>query len=606
MEHSIFIAIIVIGFSLALVDVFLKKTGLPVIIFYLAIGLFVGVSGINILNSEELGEIYYLLVELLVALIVFEGAFAIDIPSLKRVGRVIRNLISIGLLLTFIFSFSIVYFMDILEWQSALVFGSLVTVSGPTVIGPLIRRASLNDKIKTVLLGESILIDPVGAIFAIFVLEFVLSGLSPDPVFSMFSRIIIGGLIGVCASFILWCCLKISKNFSKDEVLLLFIGSAIATFSLAEVLSDGAGLMSVAFLGVSLAGMEVPTRDAVKNTQDLFVRIAIASVFILASAVVDLQVVTDLWPSGFIAIALIIFLIRPVVVFISTYSSSLSIREKLFISFVSPRGVVAAALAAFAGEKLGGDDGTIVVALVFLVIVITVVLQFAYASLLARLLGVESMKALISGQGPIAKKISDQLSSNGYVVSVILSNEDKDYFPHDTEKVKTIIGSPTDEKLIQSINLRDMEIVAGITNNDESNLLFIQLVKSIKSDIQSYALVNHLDSIKAFESSGIKAIRNVDATAGALLELMGNPTLHTAVSGGENRLVLEVQIGSVMNGKKVKDLSLPSGTLVILIYRKDDEVVPRGDTVLQNGDRLLLFGRSSNVNLARDMLLQLN
>mgnify|MGYP003387148149 CR=1 FL=1 len=606
MEHAIFISIVVIGFSLALVDVFLKKTGLPVIIFYLGIGLFVGVSGLNILNSEELGEIYYLIVEILVALIVFEGAFAIDVPSLKRVGRVIRNLISIGLLLTFIFAFSIVYFMDILEWQSALVFGSLVTVSGPTVIGPLIRRASLNDKVKTVLLGESILIDPVGAIFAIFVLEFVLSGLSPDPVFSMFSRVIIGGLIGVFASFILWCCLRISKNFSQDEILLLFIGSAIATFSLAEVLSDGAGLMSVAFLGVSLASMDVPHRDAVKNTQDLFVRIAIASVFILASAVVDLQVVADLWPNGFIAIALIIFLIRPIVVFISTYSSSLSIKEKLFISFVSPRGVVAAALAAFAGEKLGGNDGTIVVALVFLVIAITVVLQFAYASLLARLLGVESMKALISGQGPIAKKIADQLSSNGYVVSVILSNEDKDYFPNDTEKIKTIIGSSTDEKLIQSINLRDMEIVAGITNNDESNLLFIQLVKSIKSDVQGYALVNQLDSIKAFESSGIKAVRNVDAAAGALLELMGNPTLHTAVSGGENRLVLEVQIGSGMDGKKVKDLSLPSGTLVILIYRKDDEVVPRGDTVLQNGDRLLLFGRSSNVNLARDMLLQLN
>jgi Trk K+ transport system NAD-binding subunit len=422
----------------------------------------------------------------------------------------------------------------------------------------------------------------------------------------MFSRVIIGGLIGACASFILWVCLRISKNFSQDEILLLFIGSAIATFSLSEVLSDGAGLISVAFLGVSLAGMDVPTRDAVKNTQDLFVRIAIAGVFILTSAVVDLQVVADLWPNGFIAIALIIFLIRPIVVFISTYSSSLSIKEKLFISFVSPRGVVAAALAAFAGEKLGGNDGTIVVALVFLVIAITVVLQFAYASLLARLLGVESMKALISGQGPIAKKIADQLSSNGYVVSVILLNEDKDYFLHDTEKIKTIIGSATDEKLIKSINLRDVEIVAGITNNDESNLFFIQLVKSIKSDVQGYALVNQLDSIKAFESSGIKAIRNVDAAASALLELMGNPTLHTAVSGGENRLVLEVQIGSGMNGKKVKDLSLPSGTLVILIYRKDDEVVPRGDTVLQNGDRLLLFGRASNVNLARDMLLQLN
>ena len=606
MENAVFVTISIIGASLVLVDVYLKKTTLPVIIFYLIIGLVVGVSGLNLVNTNELGELYHLTIEVLVALIVFEGAFAIDIVSLRRVGRVIRNLISIGLLLTFAISALIVYFFGLMDWQSALIFGSLVTVSGPTVIVPLIRRASLNNKVKTVLLGESILIDPVGAIFAIFVLEIVLSGIGPDPIISMFNRVIIGGLIGVCASYILWGLFRISKNLLQEEILLLLVGSAIATFSIAEIISGGAGLMSVAFLGVSLSGMDIPNKNEVRDSQDLFVRIAIAGVFILASAIVDLEFVLKIWPNGFLAIMLIIFILRPFVVFISSFGSELTIRERIFISFVSPRGVVAAALAAFAGEKLGGENGTLVVAMVFSVIVITVVLQFAYAKLLARLLGVESMKALISGQGPLAKKIADQLSTNGYTVIVILPELDTEYFPQDSEKIQTIIGSAVDEKFIQSINLRDVEIVAGISNNDENNLFFIQIVKAAQPNVPGYAIINKLDSSKAFESAGIKAVKNVDASAGALIELMGNPTLHTAISGSENRLVLEVTVGAGVSGRKVMDLSLPNGVLAILIYRENDEIIPRGETTLQKGDRLLIFGRSTNVNVARDMLLQLN
>ena len=234
------------------------------------------------------------------------------------------------------------------------------------------------------------------------------------------------------------------------------------------------------------------------------------------------------------------------------------------------------------------------------------VLQFAYAKLLARLLGVESMKALISGSGPLAKKIADQLSTNGYTVIVILPERDQEYFPQDSEKIQSIIGSSIDEKFIQSIDLRDVEMVAGISNNDENNLFFIQIVKAIKPNVQGYAIVNKLDSSKAFESAGIKAVKNVDASAGALIELMGNPTLHTAISGGENRLVLELTVGSGVSGRKVKDLALPNGVLAILIYRDNDEIIPRGDTSLQKGDRLLIFGRSTSVNVARDMLLQLN
>ena len=607
MENSIFVLITIVGISISIVDVYLKKTGLPVIIFYLIIGLLVGVSGLNILNSHGLDEIYFLSIEIMVALIVFEGAFAINIESLKRVSSVVRKLISIGFLVTFFASSFVVYLSGLLDLQTSFIVGSLVTVSGPTVISPLVKRASLNEKVKAVLIGESILIDPIGAIFAIFVLDIVLSGIHADPIYWIFSRVIIGILFGLIASLIMWLCLRISKKFEKDEILLLLVGSAVATFSFSEIIADGSGLLSVVTLGVMLSGMDIPSKKEVQKTQDIFVRIAIAGVFILASAVVDLNVVIALWPKGFIVIGVIVLLIRPLDVLISSYQSSLSIKEKAYISLVSPRGVVAAALAAFAGEKISSDDGAIVVALVFLIIVITVVSQFSYAGLLSRLLGVESMKALISGNGEISKRIADDLSSNGYQVLVILSNEEDGYFDNSDEKIKIYKGSAADEKFIHSLNLREVNIVAGVSDSDENNLLFIQIVKTIKPDVKSYALVNTLDSITAFESLGIKAIKKADAAASSLLELMGNPSIHNVIGGeGEPRLVLEVEVARGIKGKKVKSLSLPNGVLVILIQRKDEEVVPRGETVLQNGDKLLLFGRSTNVNLARDMLLQFN
>ena len=112
--------------------------------------------------------------------------------------------------------------------------------------------------------------------------------------------------------------------------------------------------------------------------------------------------------------------------------------------------------------------------------------------------------------------------------------------------------------------------------------------------------------MRTVSSGDVIQLKNVDASAGALIELMGNPTLHTAISGSENRLVLEVTVGTGVSGRKVMDLSLPNGVLAILIYRENDEIIPRGETTLQKGDRLLIFGRSTNVNVARDMLLQLN
>ena len=136
---------------------------------------------LDVFDTRDLGEVLATSLEVLVGLLVFEGAFAIDVRYLRRVGDVVRNLLTVGLVITFLSGTLLAGLLDVLPWRTAFMFGALVSVTGPTVIGPLVCSVRLNDHVRAVLMGEGVLIDPLGAILAVVVLQFVLSGLHADP-----------------------------------------------------------------------------------------------------------------------------------------------------------------------------------------------------------------------------------------------------------------------------------------------------------------------------------------------------------------------------------------------------------------------------------------
>ena len=344
MESGAITALGAIGLAVAVTNMLARRFALPAVLVFLVMGALAGPSALNLVNQDDVGPVFELSIEVLVALIVFEGAFSIDVGYLRRVGGVVRNLLSFGLLATFIAGTVLAGVTDLLPWKTALVFGALVTVTGPTVIAPLVRRIRLNDHVRAVLLGEGVLIDPLGAMLAIVVLDVALSGLDADPFIFVPTTLAGGALIGVAGAAAVRGVLLVNRDPPVRDMTLLLLGMSLATFAVATELVPDSQLVAMAVMGVALAGIGVPHAEEVRRFEDDLSQLLIGAIYVLAAATVDLELLKDLWPTGFLVVVFLMVVVRPAVVWFASVGSDLKSRERLYIGLIGPRGVVAAAL----------------------------------------------------------------------------------------------------------------------------------------------------------------------------------------------------------------------------------------------------------------------
>lgn len=604
METAALSALGVIGFSVAVTNMVSRRVRLPPVLIFLVIGAIAGPSVLNLVDPDELGEVFPVVLEVLVAIIVFEGAFSIDVPYLRRVGSVVRNLLTIGLLITFGLAALLAGVLDVLPWRTALLFGALVTVTGPTVISPLVRQVRLNDHVRAVLLGEGVLIDPLGAVFSIVMLDVALSGLEADPLIFVPTRLLGGAAIGLVGVLAVRLVLRINRAPSPPEATLLLLGMSVATFAVAENLIHESGLAAMAVMGLALAARPIPHGEEVRSFEDDLSKFLVGAIYILAVATVDLDIVLDLWPRGFIVIIGLMVIVRPIAVWASAFRSDLSGRERWYIGLIGPRGVVAAALAAFAGDALGpAEGGDVLAALVFLTVFLTVAVQSTYAGPMADLLGVKAMRAIIAGSGAVARRIGRQLADDGYDVTLI--DEDADAIARSRAAgLEVEEGDATDIRLLDRLDANEAQLAVGATDSDQSNLLFCQYVRTVSPDVEMFARVSQSGAVDAFQSAGIHTVSSHEAQSQALLELIGAPTITEALlPGSGERRTVSVPVGSGLHGRRVRDLALPERVLVLLIQRNGEDLVPHGNSVLARGDRMLLFGRAEPVSEAREQLI---
>lgn len=604
MESGAITALGAIGLAVAVTNMLARRFGLPPVLIFLVMGALAGPSVFNLVNQDEVGPFFELSIEVLVGLIVFEGAFSIDVGYLRRVGGVVRNLLTFGLIATFVAGTVLAGATDLLPWRTAMVFGALVTVTGPTVIAPLVRRVRLNDHVRAVLLGEGVLIDPLGAILAIVVIDVALSGLDADPFVFVPTTLAGGTAIGIAGAAAVRGVLWINREPPVRDVTLLLLGMSIATFALAAELVHDSELVAMAVMGVVLAGVGVPHAEDVREFEDDLSQLLIGAIYVLAAATVDLDLLQELWPTGFLVVLLLMVLVRPAVVWLSSVGSDLDWRERLYIGLIGPRGVVAAALAAFAGERLGADlGGPTLTALVFLTVFITVAVQSTYAGYLAGLLQVRAMRAVIAGSGALGRRLAQQLTVGGF--DIVLVDVDEEAVERArAEGLNAELGDATEVRMVESLDLRNASIAVGATDSDQSNLLFCQVALSANEEAQAFARVSQPGAVDAFEQSGIRTISEVETLAQGMLDLIGAPVLHDALlpsAGG--RMTVEVPIGTGLNGRRIAELGLPARVLVLLVRRGGEDIIPDGATRLQRGDRILLFGHADLVPGARERLV---
>ncbi len=377
-------------------------------------------------------------VELAIGLILFEGGLSLQKEELKGVGPSIINLITLGSLVTFIGGALMVHYIIGLHWDLSFLFSGLIIVTGPTVIGPILRNLPLKRNISALLKWEGILIDPIGALVAVLVYEFIhlthLPGSIGGGTFTADSckHFILISLVGVALGFFLAHLLRIflQRHWVPHYLLTVFtLGFVLAAFVGSHLLVPDSGLLTVVVLGMVVGNIDMPHKNEIIYFGESISILLIAILFILLSAnmdMKDLELLMDWKVVGLFAA--IVFILRPIGVFLSTRKSAFTTKEKLFISWVGPRGIVAAGIASLFGSKLAAEGiqgAEYITPLVFMIVLGTVILNATSAGIIANMLGVlleKSNGILMVGAHRASRLIAKYLKDNGKHIVLIDSN----------------------------------------------------------------------------------------------------------------------------------------------------------------------------------------
>ncbi len=402
---------------------------LPAILLLLLVGFLAGPVAGFLDPDALLGDILLPIVSLSVAVILFEGGLSLDIAELRDIGRVFRNLMVVGIPVTWVLAVGFAYFLPGLDLELAILFGAILVVTGPTVIIPLLRHIRPNVRVGSAVKWEGIVNDPIGAILAVLVFEAIVAGGFEQGVatgaLGALKAALIGGGLGFAGAAVVVVLLKRYwiPDYLQSPVALTVV---IAVFTASNHFQAESGLLAVTVMGAALASQNfVPVRQIVEFKENLRV-LLISILFIILAARLPLRD-PDYASFGSLAfLAALIFVVRPVAIALSTWRSKFDWRERIFLAFIAPRGIVAAAVASVFAIDLvehGSPEAARLVPLMFLVIVGTVGFYGIVTPLLARWLKVATPNPqgmLFVGASPWVRELAKLLDQGG--VRVILAD----------------------------------------------------------------------------------------------------------------------------------------------------------------------------------------
>jgi len=455
---------------------------LPGIVLLLISGVALGPDGLGWVQPRQLGEGLFAIVDFAVAIILFEGGLNLQISRLRREGMAIRRLITLGALVTLLGGALAVHFWMGLGQMESLLFGALVVVTGPTVVGPLISELRLKPRVATVLEAEGVLIDPIGAILAVVILGLALAS---DPGASLLThggaglaRVAAGMGLGILAGFVLAQALRISRLlpdglqnvFVLSAVLLLYAGSE-------QVLSHS-GVLAVTVAGVVVGNTRSPVERDLREFKDQLTVMLIGLLFVTLAADVRYDHVVAIGWKGPAVVATLVLLVRPLGVWLCTLGSDLDRGERLFIAWVAPRGIVAAAIASLVAadlERAGLTGGSELRALVFLTIALTVTLAGLTAGPIGNLLGVRLRSrdtVAILGSQTLGLALGAELRRGGVPVIFLDSN------PNGIRRAEeagfpVVYGDAIQESVMQRARFSFARTVVSLTANRTLNSVFV-------------------------------------------------------------------------------------------------------------------------------------
>lgn len=495
MENEIILQTLSVAVFLGMLAQFIAlRLKIPGIILLMAFGILAGPQVLGLLHTDQIPDVTAALISVGVAIILFEGGMTLNLADLKLAPKAIFNIILFGPIITMVVIAVCVHYILAINWGISFLTGSILVVSGPTVIAPLLARVRVAKKLKEILTWESIIVDAIGAIMMVVVLHFIISESDThlQTLGHFISRIVVGVVVGYLTGKLL-VYLVPRKLIIHEHLSLSILSIVIFTYWIANHFASESGLLTATIAGLMLGQFKHPAIERIREFKEGLSTLIISILFVLLSSRIDLGNITRYgWKIIFVVLA-VLFVARPLMVFLTTSGTSLSLREKLFLTWMAPRGIIAAATASlftFVLVEHHFPQAEALETIIFLIILSTVVLQGLTVSPVANLLGVNALPRdgfLLIGIHPFS--IAKHFQDVGIPVKLVDNNAQ---FVEEARSQELDVHECNimDEETLQELGLERIGKMLALTDNDQTNTLVCRLGRKLFGMENAYQVVN--------------------------------------------------------------------------------------------------------------------
>ncbi|MEF8828296.1 MAG: cation:proton antiporter [Haloarcula sp.] len=589
---------------------------IPSVAFLLVAGVLVGPQAFGLVDPAIFGQTgLQAIVGLSVGIIVFEGAFHLTVERVREASREALGLVTIGAFVSLVGTAVAVRVVFGTAWPVAVLVGSLLIATGPTVITPIMQVVPVRERVAAALETEGIINDVTAAILAVATFEFVVAGQSsPVVVVEAFvARLVVGIVVGVAVGGGITLLLR-RPNLSADNALqnarVVVLTAALLAYALGSMWLSEAGIAAAAVAGIVLGNVDIPHEEEIADFKGGITLFVLSFVFIVLAAQLSLDDLRVLGFGGLVVVIVVVALVRPLGVFLSTLGGRLTNRERMFVGALGPRGIIPASVATLFAIELRPDNpeaATVLVGTVFLVIFATVMFQGGLARHFAQALDILPMQTLIVGGGRVGRELATRYESRGEEVVLVDSDEDTvERTRADGHRV--VHGDATNTSVLEEAGADRASVVVAATADDDVNLLVAQLATT-RFDVDTVvARANQPNNVDAFADLDVETISASFAVADAIDDAVERPALaHWLSDSGRTGDVLEVELrNESLVDRTIAETAekLPDGCLVAMVSRNGTDRVPDSDFRLASGDHLTLVCETNEAMQDARMLCQ--
>lgn len=568
----------------------------PSIVIMSIAGLLIG-PVLGLVNPKEaLGELYSPMISLAVAIILFEGSSSLDIREIKGISKSVFRIVTGGAFLAWIGGSLAAHFIAGLNLEVAFIIGGLFVVTGPTVIIPLLRQAKLKPRTAAVLKWEGIIVDPAGPLLALFAYQVIKVLTYEHLYFHHLWTFFLGALVAVLLGYIIGLAVSVmvSKGlvpeYLKSPIILSFV---LICFTVGEVVMHETGMLAVTVMGLTLGRTKkyVSSIGSISHFVENITVLLTSTIFILLTSSLTRETINDVFTLPIIGFVIVmLFIVRPLSIWISTIGTELTSVEKLLIGWIAPRGIVALTVSGYFASILledGYEGASILIALTFALVIITVCAHGFTIGPLAKKLGLASTEPpgiLIVGASSFSVALADQIKQMGVPVIIIDSSADR-LRPAKMKGIRTHQGEILAEHIQYDIDLTQYETLLSLTGDAAYNALVCQshipefgYQNTFALPVKQTTQVNHKELPMALKAH----------------LLFGEKAIFTELN---RKINIGYSLKSIKIDKKdkIQKDNLPEGVTPLFIKKKNDIltfVTLKSRLALEEGDELVVLSKN--------------